>query len=315
MQAGLQLVAHSLLGQHEKMALHLLGSKDSEELKFVELNTVWPVGSAGSNILFDSSYTTSQPGDFLESLQIEVDAVTGRLGWNKPFLLSATSVFNVIGSIDYFKSDVFFSNVLIENNELYKVKLTFDYEVTGVNRYTQSSLSFSHGLPDLNTTVNVFNPESVKGKEDFESVRFNFLHSMPVLNNVILSFQTQGQYGFTDLPVSEYIAFGGEVFGSAYDPAEFLGNHGLGGRLRANYQFNNPLLSSGYTQIFIQYDAVKVWNDDADISLSGASSSIGLIVGTAAFHLDLQVAKPLTRPVFIEGSDDVRYFGTLRFFF
>lgn len=316
-QAGLLVGANSLLGKHEYLGLHLFATEDTEELKYIELDSAWPVGDRGSKVLFKTSYADSKPGDLLESLNINVDASAASLGWSKPVFLKNNDSLLLTSRLDYFKSETRFSGNRVALDELYKIQLSLDYVTSNIKRYTQTNITVIHGLSDLNTTTidDGTNGLEATGNEDFSAVKFDIYYNVVLLRNVQLSLQTQGQYAFTDLPVSEYIAFGGEVIGSAYDPAEFFGDHGLGGKSRLNYLLDNSLVSSGYTQLYAQYDIVKTWNNSVNLIQSGASVAAGMTIESSSFHLDLQVAKPLTQSVLVEGNKDVRFFASLRTFF
>ena len=314
-QLGIALASYSLFGVNEYLRLHLLTTEDTEELKYAEFTSSLPVGSDGSLLLFEASHADSTPGDILKPFDIDVQVSTGRLGWTKPLLLIATDTFLVTGWLDYFKSDTQFSSSRVARDEVYKVEFALAYIVSNARHYTKTNIALSHGLAGLNTTVSNTNGLVSTGKEGFDAIMFDVFYHAVLSSNLRLSLQTQGQYAFTDLPVSEFIVFGGEVMGSAYDPAEFFGDHGLGGKSRLNYQFDNSLISSGYTQIYAQYDIVRIWNNDLHNRNSGASLATGFTVGSDAFYLDLQIAKPLTRPVLLEGNNDARFFGTLRVFF
>lgn len=316
-QAGLIVGANSLLGRHEYLGLHLFATKDTEELKYIEFDSAWPVGRDGSKLLFKTSYADSEPGYFLTPLDIKVDASAASLGWSMPLSLKNRHTLLLSSWLDYFRSDTRFSGSQVALDKLYKVRFSFNYVTSHVGQYTRTNITLTHGLSGLNTTTTGDGTNGLvnTGNEDFDAVKFDIYYSVVLSRNIQLAFQTQGQYAFTDLPVSEYIAFGGDVIGSAYDPAEFFGDHGLGGKSRVNYLLDNSLLSSGYTQLYAQYDIVKTWNHSVDLIQSGASLATGITMGSSAFNIDLQVAKPLTQPVLIEGDKDVRFFASLRTFF
>lgn len=316
-QAGLLVGANSLLGKYEYLSLYLFSTEDTEELKYIEFDSAWPVGKEGSKILFQTSYADSKPGDLLEPLDVNVDASAASLGWSKPLALNNNDSVLLTSWLDYFKSDTRFSGSRVALDELYKIKLSLDYVTSNTRQYTRTNITFTHGLSDLNTTTidDGDNGLVATGNEGFNAAKFDIYYSVVLLSNVKLSLQTQGQYAFTDLPVSEYIAFGGEVIGSAYDPAEFFGDHGLGGSSRLHYLLDNSFISSGYTQLYAQYDIVKVWNNSVNLIQSGASLATGITIGSNAFYLDLQVAKPLTQEVLIESNKDARFFASFRTFF
>lgn len=318
-QAGLSLASYSLLGVHEYLRLHLLTTEETEELKFVEVNSSWPVGNEGSQLIVESSYANSRPGDLLGPAKIDIDFSTASLGWSKPLKITASDTLLLTAAIDYIRSEIDISGSHAALDDLYIVRLSLDYITNKTRHYTKTNISLSLGIKELNTTEVATNdpPDSFvsTGKEDFSAAKFDFFYRIILLKNLFLSNQIQGQYAFRDLPVSENIVFGGEVIGSAYDPAELFGDHGLGAKSRLSYQLENASITSTYTQFYIQYDIAKVWNNTLNVISSAASLATGLTIGSNVFYLDLQAAKPLTKTVLLEGNKDTRFFASARLFF
>jgi len=318
-QLAVSLTSFSMLDMHEYLRLYYLTTGDSEELKYVEINTFWPVGNEGSNLFIESSYANASPGDFLESADIDIDIATASIGWSKPVIISETDTLLLTGAIDYFESDTDLSGNLIAQDELYKVRLSLDYITNVTRHYTKTNLTFKQGIKNLNTSeIAVTDPAQnfvSTGREEFSAVSFDFYYRVMLNRNLFLSNQVQGQYAFRDLPVSEDIVFGGDIIGSAYDQAELFGDHGLGGKTRLSYQLENSWITMGYTQFYTQYDIARVWNETLDVRSSAASLATGITIGSNAFYLDLQAAQPLTKQVLLEGNKDTRFFANARLFF
>lgn len=251
-QLGLSLTSYSLLGAHEFLRFHLLTTEETEALNFVEINSAWPVGKEGSQLIAESSYAKSKPGDILAPSDGDVDVSTAILGWAKPLLITTEDTLLLTGVIDYFRSDTSFSGIRTALDDLYTVRVSLDYITNKVRYYTKSNITLSLGVKGLNTTEistgNSANTFISTGKEDFSSASFDYFYRITLSNNLFLSNQIQGQYAFRDLPISENIIFGGEVIGSAYDPAELFGDHGIGGKSRLIYQLENSWMSASYTQ-------------------------------------------------------------------
>lgn len=318
-QVGLSLASYSLLGSHEFLKFHLFAADNADELEYLEINSVWPVGNAGSKILVDSSYGNSIPGDFLKDANIDIDVVTASLAWLMPLILTTTENLQLTSAIDYYRSETNASGSRTALDDLYKARLSLDYVVDSERYYVRSRLTYKHGLKNLNASKAVIASSGSNlvstGREAFSAVNFDVLYRVALTRNLFLLNQVQGQYAFDDLPVVENIVFGGEVIGTAYDQAELFGDHGLGGRIRLSYQLTDAWLASGFTLFYTQYDVAKVWNKVLDEINSLASVAVGLTIGAGSFSLDLQVAKPLTEQVLLEGNQDVRYFASARLFF
>ena len=318
-QAGLSLASYSLLGVHEYLRLHLLTTEETEELTFVEVNSSWPVGNEGSQLILESSYANSRPGDLLGPAEIAIDFSTASLGWSKPLKITVSDTLLLTAAVDYSRTETDISDRQAALDDLYKVSLSLDYITNKTRHYTKANITLNLGIKQLNTTEVATNDPAGSfvstGKEDFSAAKFDFFYRVILLKNLFLSNQVQGQYAFRDLPVSENIVFGGEVIGSAYDPAELFGDHGLGGKSRLTYQLENAWITSGYTQFYIQYDIARVWNNTLNLIKSAASLATGFTIGSGDFYLDLQAAKPLTKKVLLEGNKDTRFFASARLFF
>lgn len=314
-QAGLTLASHSLLGAHEKLQLNLLATKNTDELKYIELSSAWPVADEGSQIIVLASYAETQPGDILSSALLDTKISAARVGWSQFLFLAAESSLRFDSSLDYFKTDSTSAGSPFELNELYKLVLALDYKSRGSDSFTQARTSIVHSLPNMSTTSNAISGFTSTGKEDFNAFKFDLYYNQALSSNVLLTLQTRGQYGSDQMPVSEYIAFGGGSLGSAYDPAEFFGNHGLGGSARLAYRLVDSWLGTGYTQMYTQYDSVKVWNEELNATATGKSFVVGMAFGSRSYLIDLQIAKPLNKKTTIGGNKDARGFASLRYFF
>jgi len=308
-QAGLTVSSHSLLGFNEMLQVSLVTAEQTDELKFLELRSSWPTTAAGSYLLLEASLADSVPGDFLAPSDVDVMVYAGRAGWSSPLLLSEKESLYASAWVDYFKSETDIGGTLITFDEIYKLKLSTVHSIDETRYSLLSSIEYSHGLSGLNTNaVNVDGLVSL-GNEDFDHIGYDVLYRVLLSSKILLTLHSKGQYAFSDLPVSEYITFGGEIMGSAYDPAEFFGDHGLGAKSRLGY------LLSTYNQFYIQYDIVKVWNEALDFDSTGASLATGVTYGSPHYSMDFQIASPLTKDVFLEGDDDIRFFASLRYMF
>ncbi|CAN5775315.1 two-partner secretion system transporter CdrB [soil metagenome] len=128
-----------------------------------------------------------------------------------------------------------------------------------------------------------------------------------------------GQYAPKKLFPSEQFAFGGNSFGRAYDSAELLGDYGGALKFELRYLGRSRGLDASAYTVYLFHDIGKVWlRDPANQAGKASAASVGAGVRFNAFGQAsgyVELAKPLTRNVALEGNRDARVFAALRWTF
>ncbi len=317
------VATNSALGLSERIQVRGITASNFDELRFIESTYQQPVGSEGTTVRGVFSYAETRPGGSLEALEIEGDSAAFVLAARHPFLRSRQE--NLFGDLGLRYRD---STTDVLNTELFEDNIRSLYVggaydvldgLQGVNRLDFEAVqgldvAGANDAGDLRSRSNA----------DTTFTRFTgqYTRLQPLSQAFSLYVGLNGQYALDPLFASEEFALGGPAFGSAYDPAELTGDHGLASRVELRFSDALPEWSMDIYQLYGFYDVGKVWNRDALVGensqASLASSGVGLrfsltenIAGSA------EIAVPLTRDVSAEGTDgdDVRGFFSLTYIY
>ncbi|MBN4016386.1 ShlB/FhaC/HecB family hemolysin secretion/activation protein, partial [Rhodospirillaceae bacterium AH-315-P19] len=111
---------------------------------------------------------------------------------------------------------------------------------------------------------------------------------------------------------AEEFRLGGTRFGRAYDPSELTGVDGVGGILELQYGRSVAWNLVKRYQLYGFYDLGAVWdNDGRQRSLSSTGAGVRTWI-YETMTANFEVALPLTRLVFTEGDNSMRFFFSLQ---
>lgn len=313
------LRAHGLAGRHESLQLKLATAAESEELRYVEAAGEWPLGARGLRLQLLGSQVRSRPGGDLAALDARIANERQRLGlsWTLPSEAGSEQRLGVHLERYRSRTDVLGARRL--EDRLHVLNLAYKRtSVLGTSRLRSVAVSVSQGLDIGDDRLIDTQAGRGAGRPDFTRVHVNY--GWRALSGTWeLTALADGQYAATELPSAERYTIGGGPFGSAYDPSEISGDHGLAGRLELARRLR-PAMPSWRLTPYASYELGAVWNithPSRPARLSAASLAAGLRAGGHRSSLSLELAQPLTRPVASQRPDgkSLRAFATfsLRF--
>lgn len=179
---------------------------------------------------------------------------------------------------------------------------------------TWSRLEVSAGTTAFGGSSEGFDRSRADADSSFAKVNLEASHYRDLSETVAVYGYFSGQFADDALLSSEEFGIGGLQIGRGYDYSEISGDDGLGGLLELRYgrSMDATLLES--YQVYGFVDAGIVWNrgpfeDERDTL---ASTGFGLRLSMPRnLNLELEAARPLTRPVNGEGSRPWLGFVTL----
>jgi hemolysin activation/secretion protein len=123
----------------------------------------------------------------------------------------------------------------------------------------------------------------------------------------LLRIDIEGQWSDDDLPGSELWAFGGAVYGRAFDPAELVGISGGAISVEMNRALPWQLLGAGRTSVYMQGDYGVARERDRSHA-DAASISVGLRAAVRGVSTALELGLPVERTRENAGSTRPRAF-------
>ena len=314
---GANLDVYSALGHYEHSGVRA-ATTGNDELNFIALLHDVRVGGEGGRLGVNLSYARANP-DATANLppDLQSASTSGGVSYSYPVVRSRVRNLYLRSSFTFNDGRTDFAATRLSEDRLRAVRVggTLD----SADRWHGINLvdaEFSQGLDVLGATGSGSSSLSrADGRSDFSKVTLYGARLQAIANGWSTLFALSGQYAFNPLLGAEQFAYGGEPFGRAYDPSELVGDSGAAVKIEPRYTraVNQSWLRS-YTAYGF-YDLGKVWRRDAvDQASNESAAAVGaglrftLAGGIAGF---VELAKPTTHTVQMEGDDDLRVFGGL----
>ncbi|MGB8274076.1 MAG: ShlB/FhaC/HecB family hemolysin secretion/activation protein [Alphaproteobacteria bacterium] len=306
---------NSVFGLYENTSVRFVTTSDPSELVFINLSHTEPLDSEGTTATLSGSYSQSSPGFTLTPLDINSRSKRFDLQVAHPLIRSRKFDLYVSGRFSYRDTrskQLGFENASDRVRAL-RAGSTVSFE-DGLGGRDFIAMELSQGLGILGAS----DPDSLKlsraGASDwFTKLTLDLSRYQRLFERWGLLVTATGQKGFNTLLASEEIGIGGDRFGRAYDPAEIAGKSGAAGAVELQYDGTIPDFVLAQYQFYAYYDFGAVVAGGTEQTQTLASAGLGVrgqfIHGVFA---SLEVAKPLTRPVFANGDQDPRVFFLVR---
>lgn len=293
----------------------------TQELQFYEVLHSEQVGSEGLQFLVDAYYTHSQPGSYLEPLDIDGKSYSIRGDLNFPFIRSRSQNMYFNAALKYLKSrTTTIGPTVLFDDRIYDFILGSSYELVdhyrGVNR---AGFIFTQGLPIFNANRGDNPPPSRQdAANNFTKLNLNLSRLQALPYNFSVYVMGMSQYAFNSLYSSEQFGVGGLPIGSAYDPSEIVGDQGASGRGEIRYNVPVAWKYLDGLQLYGFYDGGIIWNknsqsqpDRQSITGTGGGVRTHIVKYVDAY---LEWAQPLTKTIQIVESDQRNGYAPRVFF-
>jgi hemolysin activation/secretion protein len=309
--------ANSLFGSSDQLNGTVLWAPNHDELRYFALGAKHNVGSEGTKVGVNGSYTETDPTipGAVGLLDPRGKAYVVSFAAEHPFVRSRA--FNLFGraAFDITENKNLYGPGLsaIETDDDQRI-LRLGGLMTMMDRfagYNAVNATLSQGFEflgasekgDTNLSRAAGDPSFTK--LEAEASRMQRLFNSPFTATVGVA----GQYAAQALLASEEFGLGGSDYGRGYDASEVTGDKGLAGKVELGYgvPVNAPYMND--YQLYTFYDVGAVWNRDPGAGVSERQSTASTGIGTRlnftdAIRGDMYLAKPLTRPVASRGADD-----------
>lgn len=309
--------ANSLFGSSDQINGTVLWAPDHNELQYYSAGIRKNVGTEGTKIGMNASYTAtdpSLPNALGGNLEPEGESMSLSFNAVHPFIRSRD--LNVNGGLTFDvtrnKTDYAPGLSTIETKDDQRI-VRANGQVTyldGYAGYNAMNAMVSKGLEILGSSekgdsnLTRSNGDPAFTKFNLDASRLQRLYG-PFTGLVAMS----GQYSLDSLLASEQFGLGGSEFGRGYDASEVIGDHGLAGKLELAY---NGTVQKKYLdtyQVYTFYDLGAVWTrsplagqpDRESVSSAGIGTRLSF---TPNLRGDAFLAKPLTHDIPSRGDDN-----------
>lgn len=310
--ASVGVGANSFTRFGERTGLVLFSTPDFEEQRVGQLSYEQRLGTEGLALQVVASYGDSEPGSTLDQFDIKTDTLLLGAAVSYPLIRSRRTSLTLDGGFDYLDadSDIFDDETFTEDRlrVLHAGATLSHIDSFGGASTVQAGVRQGLGVLGASDEDDSFlSREDASG--EFTTLVAQASRLQSVAEDVSLFLGMAGQYAFDHLLSPEEFDVGGLTFGRGYDPAELLGDHGLG--ITAEARYDGSLSWLRRYQLYGFYDVGIVWDEDFDDNDRESLASAGLGVRTSLtdwLNAELELAKPLTRDRASDGDRSARVY-------
>lgn len=292
----------------DALGVTYLDTTRPKELRFLDVYYQWPIGNKGMTLLIDGNKSLTDAGFVLAESDVIGNAVNYYALLQYPVIRTLNQSLTLDGGLIYYNGIVTSLGFLLYDDNVRSARVGGSYLFS--DRFKGSnSLSFhlEQGLPLFGATSNPdsFFTSRYGATGTFTKLSLQFSRDQALYNRFSAFFQLNGQYSFNPLLSFEQYTYGGSLLGRGYDPAELIGDQGLGGSVELRMNVYPDVRFFQTAQLYGYYDIGKVWNlrdlPGSYTNLSAASAGGGIRFNFNKYlNGNLMVTQPLTKQVAAE---------------
>ncbi|MCF4165507.1 hypothetical protein L2U69_07625 [Zavarzinia compransoris] len=320
---GLQI--NDPIGLDGEAGLTLFMTPADDELYFIRGRIHQPIGHDGLSLNLGASVNWTHPGADLAPFDNDGRSVALDFGLDYPLVRSRALSLNLSLGLDWRDtwSDFFVSTartrVYDDHLRILRAGMRL-VAVDGLGGRDTLSLKLEQGLDAFGASkAGALDLSRANGKPAFTVIGGDLHRTQPLTEDLALVTRARFQYAFDPLLASAEIGFGGNRFGSAFEPSEITGDSGLGGRLEAMWLWAldaDEIDATVYGQTYGFVEGGAIWQRSSPATERRRDSLSSTGLGTRA-QLDIglfggwEVAFPLHHPAASAEPGSARLFFQL----
>lgn len=313
--AGME--ANSLLALSEQTAVIAATAAETKELAYLAVRHEETLTSEGLRLTLTGAVTRTQPGGALASLHALGKGEVYGVRLSTPLVRSRGRTFTAGAAFNYLNSTTELSSAPYSEDRVrtFSADAIYDRADFALGRSRPAVSRFrvmlTHGLDVLDATE-IDSPmlSRAGAKSDFTKLNVDALRVQTVAERLSIALAASGQIASGPLLSSQQFGLGGAQFGRGYEPSELTGDHGLAASIEGRYALPPTWLFAN-PELYAFYEGGAVWmkapTPEIGDGRSLSSAGIGVRFGLGPkISIQLELAKPLTRPIASRGDKDVR---------
>lgn len=304
-QITANITGNSIFTPGDSTRLTTVRTARPQMLKYVDLNYNFYLGSQGLNGTVGGNSSQTRPGLNLQTIKISGDAVNLYGALQYPMIRSRNGDLTLDGGFNYIDSGSNTFNHMIYDDHLRPAKFGATYNFADKFLGTNSvSGHIEHGFNILGASNNPNSRKVSRFGADGIYTKLNATGGR--LQQLFWRFSTfiymTGQYSFQPLLATAQFAYGGSQLGRGYDPAEIIGDRGVGGSVELRLDTTPGWSFLQAAQFYGFFDEGAIWNikNVLGVKKKQSCTSTGLGVRLTLnkyFSGNLMFAQPLTKQV------------------
>lgn len=263
-----------------------------------------------------ASYTQSNPGYTLKTLDIDSTAKTFGLGVNYQLIRQRNENLLLKGKVEFteVESDLLGSVPLTRDSiRVARIAASFDNS-DAWNGSNVINFTLSQGIDGFGSSKKGdLNLSRAEAEPDFTKAELSLARLQSITDDWSFLVQAAGQWSDQPLYASEEFGVGGQSYGRAYDTSEIVGDNGAAGMIELRYTGFRTMQPVNF-EPFIYYDIGIVTNEDLagqieheSLSSAGAGMRFATIWGqTGMAGLAFPLTRDVTAPIWGQGETSPR---------
>lgn len=282
-------------------AFRVVGTAQTTQMMFYEYVHSNPIGIDGLNYSIGGNYTDTKPGFTLSNLDIISHSLFLFSELSDSVKRTPSANFITHGRFIYENVTSALLGAPFYVDRVRSVNFGGKIDaIDGWNGVNNIGLDLEKGLLILGNQQNP-NESRPKGDPNYTKWMINASHLQQIGSRFSILAALTGQYSYNPLMASNQFAYGGSDFGRGYDPAEIIGDDGVGAKFEFRMDTAPEWKLLNTVQYYVFYDGGAIWNrDNTDLPFrqSAFSAGVGARISFMPFLSgNVFLAKPLTRPV------------------
>ena len=290
----------------DRLVFQTVDTPSTNELRFVQINYTVPLNSNGLRLNLNGNFAETNPGFVINDLDLIGRNKDWSIGLSYPLIRSRNSNLSLYANFEWLDTNTDFITEYLFEDHIRSLRLGASFDCIDKARGLNAiNLELSHGLSAFgSSSLDPTTPLSrYHGRSDYTKFTSEVSRLQLIGNRYSLLLAMSGQHSFNQpLLAAEQFAFGGNIYGRGYDPAEFVGDSGIAGKAELRLDTNPNLRFLNQLQYYIFYDAGVAWmtgeHDGIPSQSSGTTAGGGLRANfNKYFYGSLEADRPLTTPV------------------
>jgi hemolysin activation/secretion protein len=270
-----------------------------QQLRFMELTHIQPLGSKGLRWTFGTNYAETKPGFVLKPAMIIGRNATAFTDFSFPWVRDRSKNFSTHAQFNYQNVTASLLGTPFYQDRIRSLDIGLAFDDTDRWRGINS------GSLDLTRGFNMWGARQheeqsrPKGNPFYARLNLSFSRLQGLTQRFSAFFAMHLQYAFEALLATEQFGVGGPDIGRGYDPSEIVGDQGLDGKFELRMDTTPGYIFLQSVQYFVFYDAGIIKNKDS-VDLPNQQSLTSAGFGARFVFLpqvtgSFFVAKPITK--------------------
>lgn len=297
--------ANSVFRSGDATRFTYVGTSKGDELQYKDLFYDNPIGSKGWRLSLDANQALTNPLFTLQPLQVAGIATDYNGALRYPIVRSREKNISFETGFNYLDSYTTQLDVPLYTDHIRSVRVggatDFADRFMGSN---QLGAMLTEGIPCFGATTDAqsFFTSRYGATSKYTKIGAQASRLQKLFGKFSLYGLAKGQYSFNPLLASEQFAYGGSQLGRGYDPAEIIADRGVGGTLELRADTTPGLFNLQVVELYVFYDAGKVWNIRNVQSIPASQSATSTGFGARFYFMkyltgNLMWTQPLSRKV------------------